>query len=46
MLMPHPPAGVGPFDHLHPTFPVSLIRIVVTGEEIALVVEGQFLRIA
>ena len=46
MLVTHPPARVGPLDHLHPALPVSLIRVVVAGEQIALVVEGQFLGIA
>ena len=44
--MPHPPAGVGPFDDGHPALSVALIRVIVAGEEIALIVEGQFLRIA
>ena len=46
MLVTDPPSGVGAFDDVDPPLSVALVGVVVSGEEVAEFVEGEFLRIA
>ena len=46
VLIVHPPTGVAAFDDIDPPRAVAAVGVVVAGEEIAVIVEGEFLRIA
>ena len=46
VLVGHPPAAVAPFDDVDPAGLVAAVGVVVAGEEVAVVVERQLLRIA
>ena len=46
MLIAHAPTAVAARDHLDQTLFVAVIEIVVTGEQVAKIIKGQFLRIA
>ena len=45
-LVANPPAAVAPLDDIDPAGLVPLVGVVVTGPEVAVLVEGQFLRVA
>src|SRR5436853_4093109 len=46
MLKADAPAAVAAFDEVNPAGAIAAVRIVVAGEEIAVIVERKFLRIA
>ena len=46
VLVADPPTGIGTFHDVDPAFAVALVGVVVAGEEVAVFVEGEFLRIA
>src|SRR5439155_19925834 len=45
-LIADAPAAVAPFDDINPSCFITAVRIVVTGEEIPVLIENQILRVA
>src|SRR5262249_41301339 len=45
-LIADPPAAVSTFNHVNPTRRIAAIRIIISGEQIAELIECEFLRIA
>ena len=45
-LIRHVPAAVAVFDHVHEARVVALVAVVVVGEQVAVLVEGEFLGVA
>ena len=45
VLVAHPPAAVAPLDDVDPAGLVAAVGVVVAGEQVAVVVEGEFLRV-
>src|SRR5436305_523777 len=45
-LETYTPAAIAPFHHVNPAGRIAAVRIIITGEQIAILIEGKFLGIA